>query len=202
MFVCIWWRFLCVTWRKQSYCKVEQQWHKSSVLTLLPSNPLFLSLRFSLPPLLLLSSVLPLNRLLFSNSLSSCLPLPLVSIFCLIWPMLSKYLHWQLLFQMLLCHSISKSLKCPCMCTPVHTLSFSLCVCQWWDQGFGTIKEDEGVQVFVCLVCNIHFPRAVWSRIRPAFFSSALWQDLTYVGSPYCLSMTDNKPGLALCVHT
>lgn len=70
-----------------------------------------------------------------------------------------------------------------CVCCSNDTESLRL---QGWD--LGTIAEDEDVQVVVCLVCNIHFPRAVYSLIRPACLSSELWQEVTCGGSPLIAS--------------
>ena len=58
------------------------------------------------------------------------------------------------------------------------------------------------MHVFVCLVCNIHFPGAVWSLIRPACLSSELWQELT-CGALLLLPQNDRppRPGSTLTPH-
>lgn len=63
-----------------------------------------------------------------------------------------------------LAHNFEKSV----LSTHMHKVTFcsvsvvlmteSLCLQSW---GLGTIMEYEGRQVFVCVVCSIHFPGAV-----------------------------------------
>lgn len=110
------------------------------------------------------------------------------------------------------CLSISTSL---CTHTHTHTLArarwlFLPCVCCSNDttsrsvqtRALGTIEEDGGVRVFVCLGCNIHFPGAVCSLIRPgpSLCSALAGVDLCWLSS-YCLRMTDNRSSSALPPH-
>ena len=166
-----------VTCRQQSYSKVEQWWHKASILTLLPSNALFVSLCCSHSyPWTVFFSTIPLVSVCLCRLFSTTSTLNIYTDNCF--------------FK---CSLASIFLKVCCVSIHAHTDVYSsndTLSLQGWDFG-GIVKDDAVFVLYIIFISPGGCLETHKARLPLVWVLTGA--DLCWLAS-YCLPMTDNRP--------